>query len=106
LAEREVIASIRPILHRDDLAAARAAAQLVAGAVEEAGRARRAPEALGGDRDRDGWAGERLAPEPLLQKPFELRQTVARQVVDEGADLPGQLHPSGLARRSRGCQRG
>jgi hypothetical protein len=101
----EVVAAIRPILHRDDLAAVHAGAQLVGGAVEEAGRTRRAPEALRGDRQRDGRSGERLAPEPLLEKPLELRQAVARQFIDEGADLPGQLHPNALARRPRSRQR-
>jgi hypothetical protein len=101
----EVVAAIRPILHRDDLAAAHAVAQLVGGAVEESGRTRRAPEPFRGDGRRDDGWGERLAPEPLLETPFELRQALARQFVDEGAYLPGQLHPNGLPPDSRGRQR-
>jgi hypothetical protein len=105
LAGLEVIAPIPPILHRDDFAAAHAVAQLVGGAVEEAGRTRRAPEPFRGDGRRDDGWGERLAPEPLLKQPLQFRQMLAWALFDEGAHLPGQLHPNGLPPDPRGRQR-
>jgi hypothetical protein len=64
----EVVAAMRPVLHRDELAAMHAVAQLVGGAVELPRGLLRAEQRVGTRcRDGGGSGGDGQTPPPLFQ---------------------------------------